>query len=53
MTDLTTHKSKIAECKRQINLTESQQRKHELHRHLRKLEKEYRTALNYIRASKG
>lgn len=53
MTDLKSHELKIAECKRQIGLTESPQRKYELHRHLRKLEKEYRTALNYLRASKG
>lgn len=53
MTDLKSHRAKIAECKRQIDITESPQRKYELHRHLRKLEKEYKTALNYIRASKG
>ena len=51
--NLNDHKEKIAECKRQINLTDSLQRKYELHRHLRKLQKEYKIALNYMRASKG
>lgn len=51
--NLNDHKEKIAECKRQINLTDSSQRKYELHRHLRKLQKEYKIALNYMRASKG
>lgn len=51
--NLNDQKGKIAEAKRQINLTESPQRKYELHRYLRKLQKEYKVALNYMRASKG
>lgn len=51
--NLNEHKEKIAETIRQISMTESPQRKYELHRHLKKLRKEYRTALNYIKASKG
>lgn len=51
--NLNDHKEKIAETIRQINLTESPQRKYELHRHLKKLRKEYRIAQNYLRASKG
>lgn len=37
----------IRETKRQIELTESKQRKYQLHRHLNKLLREYKTAKRY------
>lgn len=37
----------IRETKRQIELTSSKQRKYQLHRHLSKLLKEYKTAKRY------
>lgn len=51
--NLNDHREKIAETIRQISMTESAQRKYELHRHLKKLKREYRVALNYLKASKG
>ena len=53
MVDIASHKEKITETIRQISITNSPQRKYELHRHLKKLQKEYRIAQNYLRATKG
>lgn len=43
------HIAKIRETKEQIERTNSKQRKYELHRHLNKLLKEYKTAVAYHR----
>lgn len=53
MIDLKSHLDRMDDVRHQISLTNSKQRKYELHKHLRKLEKQYRVALNYMSASKG
>lgn len=52
MTRLQEHADKIRETENQIRATNSAQRKHELHRHLAKLKKEYRIAKRYMREAK-
>lgn len=52
MTRLQEHAEKIRETENLIRATNSAQRKYELHRHLAKLQKEYRIAKRYMREAK-
>lgn len=53
MVQLQKHLNEIKETRKQINATNSPQRKYELGRHLNKLEKEYRIARYNIARSRN
>lgn len=49
MIALERHLDEIRDTEKQIRATQSKQRKYELHRHLAKLQKEYRTAKRHMK----